>query len=238
MTRGVFITGTDTEIGKTVVARLLVSALVRRGETVGVMKPVAAGCEATPDGPRNDDALALMAASNCDAAYEVVNPYALMPPVSPHLAAAEAGVEIDLDYIQTCYDAIAGHSGIGVVEGVGGWLVPLSEQATVADLAGRLGLPVVLVVGMRLGCLSHALLTDQAIRANGARLLGWVANCRAQDDFGREACIETLRQRIEAPLLGIVPNLDRESGSAVPVTAGDELAKRVLEALEALGSDR
>lgn len=238
MTDGVFITGTDTEIGKTVVARLLVAGLVRRGETVGVMKPVAAGCDATPDGPRNADALALMAASSCDAAYEVVNPYALMPPVSPHLAAAEAGVAIDLDYIQSCYQSIAAPSGFTVVEGVGGWLVPLSEQATVADLAGRLDLPVVLVVGMRLGCLSHALLSEHAIRAGGARLLGWVANCQAPDDFALEACIETLTRRIEAPLLGIVPNLHNEAGGAEPVAEADELAGGVLAALKMERSGR
>jgi len=232
MTRGVFITGTDTEIGKTVVGRLLVTGLARRGEGVGVMKPVAAGCEATAGGPRNADALALMAASNREAPYSRVNPYALMPPVSPHLAAAEAGVEIDLDHIRRCYDAIAGGCGFVVVEGVGGWLAPLSKRATVADLAGRLALPVVLVVGMRLGCLSHALLTEQAIRAGGARLLGWVANCPVPDDFALQACIDTLRRRLAAPLLAVVPRLAGGGGGPEPASAAaDELAAGVLTAL-------
>lgn len=212
MTRGVFVTGTDTEIGKTVVSRLLVEALVRRGERVAAMKPVAAGCEPTAEGLRNDDALALMAAANVDADYGLVNPYALAPPVSPHLAAAEAGVGIDLARVESCYETLAASSSCVVVEGVGGWLVPLSAEATVADLARRLDIPIVMVVGMRLGCLSHALLTARAIEADGGRLLGWVANCAEPDDFGLEACIDTLAARIGAPLLEVVPRLGEPGG--------------------------
>lgn len=226
MTRGVFITGTDTEIGKTVAARLLVEALVRGGESVAVMKPVAAGCETTPDGLRNDDALALMAASNVAADYDLVNPYALAPPVSPHLAAAEAGVEIDLDRIGDCYRSLAATASRVVVEGVGGWCVPLSADATVADLARTLDLPVIMVVGMRLGCLNHALLTARAIRHDGAHLLGWVANCMADDDFGLDGCIETLKARIDAPLLAVVPRLGGE-GDATEQEAGDRMAAAV-----------
>jgi len=230
MRRGVFITGTDTGIGKTVVARLLVAALVRRGERVAAMKPVAAGCEPGPGGPRNADALALMAAASAGLDYEQVNPYALLPPVSPHLAAAGAGIDIDLGEIKARYEALAGAHDLTVVEGVGGWLVPLSEQASVADLAERLELPVVLVVGMRLGCLNHALLSERAIQASGARLLGWVANCQAADDFGLRACIDTLRRRIAAPLLGEVPCLAADD----PATdAADALATAVIDALAA-----
>lgn len=226
MTRGVFITGTDTEIGKTVVARLLTAALVRAGETVAVMKPVAAGCDKTPEGLRNADALELMSVSNATIDYDLVNPYALAPPVSPHLAAAEAGVDIELGRIRECYESLASMASWVVVEGVGGWCVPLSPDATVADMAPALDLPVVMVVGMRLGCLNHALLTDQSIRASGARLLGWVANCAAPDDFGLDQCIETLETRISAPLLAVVPRLDEAPGSAAE-EVGDRLAAAV-----------
>lgn len=232
MTRGVFITGTDTEIGKTVVARLLVTALVQRGETVAVMKPVAAGSERTAEGWRNDDALALMAAANVEAPYELVNPYALARPVSPHLAAAEAGVDIELDRVVACYQALAARASWVVVEGVGGWHVPLSEDETVADMAGALDLPVILVVGMRLGCLNHALLTDQAIRASRARTLGWVANCLASDGFGLEACIDTLCRRLTVPLLGRVPRLestgDDPARSPEPCEASRVMAAEIV----------
>lgn len=223
MSAGVFLTGTDTGIGKTVAARLLTAALVLAGERVAVMKPVAAGCEATPRGLRNDDALALMAASNVAAGYELVNPYALAPPVSPHLAAAEAGIDIELDRIRSCYEALAAQSSRVVVEGVGGWRVPLSPDTDVADMALALDLPVVMVVGMRLGCLNHALLTERAIEASGARLLGWVANCFEPDDFGLAQCIATLEARIGAPRLAVLPRLDGADDDRA-VKAGDELA--------------
>lgn len=229
MSRGVFITGTDTEIGKTVVARLLTAGLAESGAAVAVMKPVAAGCEQTADGPRNTDALELMAVSNVDAGYELVNPYALAPPVSPHLAAAGAGIEIGLGHIRQCYETLAARSDWVVVEGVGGWRVPLSETADVADIARALDLPVIMVAGMRLGCLNHTLLTEDAIRVSGARLLGWVANCREPDDFGLEQCIETLKARMAAPLLGVVPRLDDpEDGST---RSGAELAAVIQRVL-------
>lgn len=226
MSRGVFITGTDTEIGKTVVARMLAAALVASGEAVAVMKPVAAGCGRTAAGLRNADAESLMAVSNVDADYGLVNPYPLEPPVSPHLAALEAGVAIDLGRIREAYEALAGRASRVVVEGVGGWCVPLAADAAVEDMALALDLPVVLVVGMRLGCLNHALLTARSIRASGARLCGWVANCPAPDDFGLEACIKTLEKRIEAPLLGVVPRLD-DPDSAVE-SVGRDLARAVF----------
>lgn len=233
MSRGVFVTGTDTEIGKTVVARLLVEALVRNGERVAAMKPVAAGCETTAAGLRNDDALALMAAANVAADYELVNPYALAPPMSPHLAAAGAGVTIDPERIGDCYRGLAAASDWVVVEGVGGWHVPLAADLDVADLAAGLDLPVVLVVGMRLGCLNHALLTCEAIHAAGARLVGWVANCTGPDDFALEACIETLQRRIGAPLLGVVPRLDEPDGQLQGVEAL-EIADRIAAGVRRL----
>jgi dethiobiotin synthetase len=232
MSRGVFVTGTDTEIGKTVVARLLVESLVRAGESVAVMKPVSAGCEMTEQGLRNADALSLISASNVAADYPLVNPYALAPPVSPHLAAAEAGIEIDLGLIGSCFESLAGQASRVVVEGVGGWCVPLSGRTTVADMVLALDLPVILVVGMRLGCLNHALLTARVIREDGARLAGWVANCPVPDDFGLDACVETLKARIDAPLLGVVPRLDdAEDPSPAAKRVGTELATAVRAVL-------
>ncbi|MGA8262184.1 MAG: dethiobiotin synthase [Arenicellales bacterium] len=228
MKGSLFITGTDTEIGKTMVARLLVEALVRQGDLVAVMKPVSAGCERTEGGLRNRDALALMAASNVAASYDLVNPYAFEPPVSPHLAAMQAGTEIDLPRVGTCFEALAGRADRVVVEGVGGWYVPLSSQATVADMVLALGLPVIMVVGMRLGCLNHALLTEQAIRTSGAPLVGWVADCKDPDDFGLDECIDTLRRRMAAPLLGTVPLLDlTERGGAGSERIGAQLATAI-----------
>lgn len=237
MSRGVFVTGTDTGIGKTAASRLLVQGLVGRGESVAVMKPVSSGCERSEQGLRNADALALMSASNVAASYELVNPYAFAPPVSPHLAAADTGIEIRLDRIKTCYDTLAGRAGLVIVEGVGGWQVPLSATTTVADLALALELPVILVVGMRLGCLSHALLTDQAIRSSGARPMGWVANCLEADDFALEGCIETLKTRIGSPLLASIPRIPGfEDGRPLPpgaATAALELATAFRNALPA-----
>lgn len=235
MSVGLFITGTDTEIGKTVAARLLAASLAARGESVAAMKPVAAGCEHTVAGPRNTDALALMSACNVAADYDLVNPYALVSPISPHLAAAEAGVEIELGRIRDCYRALAAMADWVVVEGVGGWCVPLSAGSTVADMALELDLPVVMVVGMRLGCLNHALLTSQAIRSSGARLLGWVANCSGADDFGLDRCLDTLRERLDVPLLAVVPAIESpEEGplDATAAAAGEEM----LAAIRALVS--
>lgn len=204
--KGFFITGTDTEVGKTVVAAALTRALAGRGRRVAVMKPVASGAERTPEGPRNADALALMAAANVPAAYETVNPYCFLPPVSPHIAARGHGAVIDLSVIRGCLDALAGHADRVVVEGAGGWLAPITENATMADLALALRLPVILVVGLRLGCLNHALLTHESIRSHGATFAGWVAN---GIDPAMERAAEnlaTLRSRLGEPL-ALIPSL-------------------------------
>jgi len=202
-TRGVFIAGTDTEVGKTYVATALVRALVRSGQRVGVMKPVAAGAEATPDGLRNDDALALMKAANVPAPYAAVNPFCLSVPTSPHIAARMAGIRIDLAAIQQQYLTLINGPGIDVVavEGAGGWYAPISETETMADVATALQLPVLLVVGLRLGCLNHALLTAQAIEAAGLPLAGWIAN-HVQPHFEHAGeNISLLERRLHAPLL-------------------------------------
>ena len=201
MAQGYFVTGTDTGTGKTTVSCALLQAFAAQGKKVVGMKPVVAGSE----NGRWHDVEQLIAASNISAAREHINPYAFDPPVSPHTAARQAGVEIDLTVIQRAYQALSRQADIVIVEGAGGFLVPLNAQQTGADLARALNLPVILVVGLRLGCLNHALLTVQAIRAAGLPLAGWVANCIDPQMQLLEENIATLEQRLDGPLLGVVP---------------------------------
>ena len=205
--RSLFVTGTDTGIGKTVVTLGLMRWLQDRGRRVAAMKPVASGCERTLQGLRNEDALQLQQQASMPLNYDVVNPYAFEPPIAPHIAASQAGVRIELDTIRQGVHQLAERSDVVCVEGVGGWLVPLNERESVADLAVGLGLGVVLVVGMRLGCLNHALLTAQAIQAGGAPLAGWVANCLPPVPDNLNENISTLKSMISAPLLGVAPVL-------------------------------
>jgi len=176
MSAGLFVTGTDTAVGKTVIARLIVRSLVASGDRVAVMKPVAAGSIMTAAGARNEDALGLIADSNVDLPYESVNPYCLTAPVSPHLAARDSGLTIELPRIGERFRALAAAADYVIVEGAGGWFAPLNEAEFVADLAAALNLPVLLVVGLRLGCLNHALLSAAAIRQRGLVLAGWIGN--------------------------------------------------------------
>jgi dethiobiotin synthetase len=176
MTRGIFITGTDTGVGKTLVAVALVRALVLHGLRVSVMKPIASGAEHTAAGVRNADAVALAEASNVDAFYETINPYCFLPAISPHIAANEAHIIVDTGVIRERFDALTGSADFAVVEGAGGWFAPINGTQTMADVALSLEIPVLLVVGLRLGCLSHALLSRQAIEGCGAEFAGWVAN--------------------------------------------------------------
>ena len=198
MSRGYFLTGTDTGVGKTLIASALLHAAAAQGLRALGMKPVAAGDAGDVD--------ALIATGNVAAPRDCVNPYLLREPLSPHIAARHDGVAIDLEHIARCFEELRGRADFLVVEGAGGFRVPLSEAHDGGDLAVRLGLPLILVVGLRLGCLNHALLTAEAVRARGLRLAGWVAN---QVD-ARMACVEenvdTLRARIDAPLLGFVPH--------------------------------
>jgi len=202
---GFFITGTDTGVGKTLVAVAITRELVKRGLRTAVMKPVAAGTINTPDGPRNDDAVELLGASNVAAAYEDVNPWLLATPASPHLAARAEGVSIRHETILASYWRLAAMSDVLIVEGAGGWLAPISGTETMADIAEKLALPVILVVGMRLGCLNHALLTREAIRARGLTFGGWIANKLATEMPLCAANIDTLTSRFGTPPLGIVP---------------------------------
>ncbi|HEV2268218.1 MAG TPA: dethiobiotin synthase [Steroidobacteraceae bacterium] len=208
--RSFFVTGTDTSVGKTLVCAALTRALVARGLRVAVMKPVASGSGPTPEGPRNSDALTLMAAANVPAPYEVVNPYCFLPPISPHIAAREAGVSIDLTLLRSRFDSLAAASDCVIVEGAGGWLAPISATASMADLAAALRLPVLLVVGLRLGCLNHALLTRDSFTTRGAAFAGWIANA-IDPHFDRpEENLATLSARLGAPPLARVPFLDRD----------------------------
>ena len=214
MSEGYFVTGTDTGVGKTLVSCALLHAFAARGKSVIGMKPVAAGCEPTLRGLTCEDVVKLMAASNLSAPHELVNPYAFQSPVAPHIAAAEAGVAIEIEPLLAACTALRALADVVVVEGVGGWRVPLNPREDTGDLAKRLGLPVILVVGMRLGCLSHALLTAQAIEATGLKLAGWVANridplMPAFDDN-----LGALQTRLAAPLLGVVPHAAGPSAAA------------------------
>lgn len=205
MNRGFFITGTDTEVGKTWCSLGLIARLQQQGHTVAAMKPVASGCVPTTAGLRNDDALKLQAQASVAIAYETVNPYAFEPAIAPHIAAGLSGNRITLSRIAEQFDLVSTRADYTLVEGVGGWKVPLNDEQTVADLAGAIGLPVILVVGLRLGCINHALLTAEAIRADGCTLAGWIGNCTAPQMAQQEENIRAIAQRIDAPLIGVVP---------------------------------
>jgi dethiobiotin synthetase len=209
--RGLFVTGTDTGVGKTHASAALIAALRARGLRTAGMKPVASGCRATPDGLRNEDAEALIAVSDPVPAYADCNPFAFAEPIAPHIAAALAGSEVMLEPIRGAYARLARTSERLVVEGVGGWAAPLSATLMQADLVQALGLDVVLVVGLRLGCLNHALLTARAVAADGCRLAGWIANRIDPAMPYADENVATLRERLPAPLLGV---LDHAPGAA------------------------
>jgi dethiobiotin synthetase len=210
-----FVTGTDTGVGKTRIAAALCVAYAAHGKRVAAMKPVASGCMQTRAGLRNDDAEALRAAMTVRAAYGDVNPYAFEPAIAPHIAAMEAGCPIDFGLLDGCYERLCMQSDVIIVEGAGGWLTPLDATRTFADLAVRWQLDVILVVGLRLGCLNHALLTAEAIEARGLKLAGWVGNSVDPDFARREANTETLRARLAANCLGIFPYSPESSAHEV-----------------------
>ena len=199
-----FITGTDTGVGKTFVTCALLYTLKAQGIAAIGMKPIAAGGEMTPDGLNNEDVEALHLASVVKLQREDLNCYLLSEPIAPHIAAANEDIDIDLDVIRQRFDQLAELADVVLVEGVGGFIVPLGDSINTADLAQDLDLPVILVVGMRLGCLSHALLTQEAILARGLTLAGWVANQIDPHMAELDANIEALEERIRAPLLGVI----------------------------------
>jgi dethiobiotin synthetase len=202
-----FVTGTDTEIGKTRASCDLVRYLAGRGQRVAVAKPIASGCEQTAAGLRNEDALALQAASNLELPYELVNPYRFEPPIAPHLAAAAAQTRIDLDKAAAIRGALHGAHAADwlIAEGAGGWNVPLDGERLLRELAGAFTQQVLLVVGMRLGCINHALLSARQILADGFELVGWVANHVDPNMLEQEGNLATLDHFMPAPRLGTIP---------------------------------
>jgi dethiobiotin synthetase len=200
--RGLFVTGTDTGVGKTRVAVALIHALRARGLQVAAMKPVAAG---SAPGELNEDVTALLEAADVAADLKDVNPYAFAEPIAPHIAAQQAGVRIELGVIAAAYARLAAAADVVVVEGAGGWRVPLNEREDMADLAQALGLPVVLVVGLRLGCLNHALLTAESIAGRKLPWAGWVGNHIDPAMAQPAANLDALRARLPGPCLGVQP---------------------------------
>jgi len=209
--RAFFVTGTDTEIGKTLVSCTLLYAMVHQGwKSVG-MKPVAAGAELQDGVWCNEDVMALKAVSNvqCNAELDkLINPYLFKLPAAPHVAALQEHSQIELDVIINSYQQLTQHADAIVVEGVGGFRVPFNATEDSADMAQQLNLPVVMVVGMRLGCINHALLTAEAIAARGLRLAGWVANCAQTEMAFLQENLTGIRERLNVPYLGCIPYLE------------------------------
>lgn len=221
MAQGIFIAGTDTGVGKTVVAVGLVRLLARQGRRVIGLKPVASGAERTPQGLRNADAVALAAQSSIEVPYPVTNPYCFEPPVAPHLAAAEAGVELPVGELVRWYGQASTGVEVAIVEGAGGWRVPLHPHGFLSDLPETLGLGVILVVGLRLGCLNHTRLTFEAIERTGrCPFIGWVGN-RIDPAFERlDANLATLARLIGGPPLAVLPPLEAPHPEAAATALG------------------
>lgn len=205
MKHGFFVTGTDTGVGKTSVSLELMRMLQAQGHVVTGMKPVASGCENNSSGLLNDDALRLQAQASFTVPYQHVNPYAFEPAIAPHIASAAEGVDMTLDVIESALAVVTQDADRVVVEGVGGWAVPINDTQTMEDVAVSLGLPVIMVVGIRLGCISHALITAKAIMACGLEIVGWVANRLDPECIAQDEVVAALRRRLSAPCLGDVP---------------------------------
>lgn len=219
-----FVTGTDTEVGKTLISSALMVAANRLGKSTVGMKPVAAGCEFVDGQWQNEDALALMASASKKLPYEQVNPVALKAAIAPHLAAAQEGRRLSLDRLSGfCQAIMMQRADLTVIEGAGGWRVPLNEREMLSGLALKLQLPVILVVGVRLGCMNHALLSAEAIRRDGLPLAGWVANYLSEPDEVSRQNVQTLAAMMPGPLLGEVPwmqSVNVESAAdALPLTS-------------------
>lgn len=212
--RPFFVTGTDTEVGKTFIATALLWLARERGLRCAALKPIAAGCSRENGQLVNDDALQLIAASGTDLDYGTVNPIALEPAIAPHIAAEQAGITLCATKLGAhCRAALGGDVEFAIVEGAGGWFVPLNASETLADVCLDLGARPILVVGMKLGCLNHALLTAHAIARAGGELAGWVANCAGPQMPVFDENVATLRERLSAPCLGVVPYLGTDASA-------------------------
>jgi len=205
MNKGYFVTGTDTGVGKTLISAALIHSLCEKGLRVSGMKPVASGCVRKNGGFRNEDADRLLEASNVDADYNLICPYRFLEPVAPHIAAKESGVDISIAHIAQCYRQLYSCSDAVVVEGVGGWQVPINEKQTMSDVAAELALPVVIVVGGRLGCINHALLTAEGVLASGVSIAGWVFNQIDPDMQQLVAVKQSLISRMPGVLMADIP---------------------------------
>lgn len=205
MSKTFFVTGTDTEIGKTAVSTAILSAAASAGLSTAAVKPVAAGCDAQG---RNEDAIALMEAMTADLDYAQVNPVALQAAIAPHIAAEQEGKVVQASRLAgLCRGVMLSGAELVIIEGAGGWRVPISPRETLADVAKALQVEVILVVGMRLGCINHALLSAEAIQRDGLKLAGWVANQPARRMTCHEENVRTLRRLIPAPCLGELPHI-------------------------------
>lgn len=203
-----FVTGTDTDVGKTRVGCGILEYARQRGYTSAAVKPMAAGCELTADGFKNEDALELIDAMTLSLPYSEVNPFALEPAIAPHIAAEQVGIEVSAKQLaKHCQKIINLNSDITLIEGAGGWRVPINRTETFADVAKMLNLPVILVVSMRLGCINHAMLSLEAIRRDGLELFGWVANRVDAEMSCYDENLETLKRQIPAPCIGVVPHI-------------------------------
>ncbi len=215
MRKAFFVTGTDTDVGKTIVSAGLLAAANAKGLSTAALKPVSAGCEETPNGLRNIDALLLQQAMSLPLSYDEINPIALAPAIAPHIAAAQANRRIQLAQLAGLCRGGLMRADFTLIEGAGGWRVPLNSREFLSGLAVELRLPVIMVVGMRLGCISHALLTAEAIARDGLTLAGWVANRCVADMACYAENVETIRGMLRAPCLGEVPFLPKPEPSAV-----------------------
>lgn len=232
MSKLIFVTGTDTDAGKTVATSCLLRTFAAAGLRAVGMKPVASGCEERSEGLWNADVAAHAAAGNVVAPQEWVSPYRFLPPISPHLAAREAGVTVDIEHLLDCAHKLQGLADVVLVEGAGGWFAPMTDEVNIAAFAQRLGAPVVLVVGMRLGCINHALLTAQAISHSGLRLAGWIAN-RVDPGMSRYADnLAYLQQHLSAPLLAEIAHQPDADKGCLPASCVNVL----LETCDSAGA--
>ncbi len=224
-----FITGTDTNVGKTIIAAGLLIVAKHKGLTTAALKPVAAGCEQTVSGLRNADALLLQSVITQELDYDQINPYALAAPIAPHVAAQLEKRSLSVDRISGFCRGVLSSANFTLVEGAGGWRVPLNARETFADLAKKLELPVILVVGVRLGCINHALLTFEAIVRDGVPLAGWVANCVDAEMAALQESIDSLRTRMPIPCLGVVPFLKNISPEKVAAYFDDAVLDHLMQ---------
>ncbi|MFC1602358.1 dethiobiotin synthase [Pseudomonadota bacterium] len=215
MMNGFFITGTDTSCGKTEITLGLMQLLQDDRKIVLGMKPIASGATATAEGLRNEDAVRIQAQGTIQVNYSDINPYVYKPPIAPHLAAEQANEEIDLNVISTRYMSLMAQADCVIVEGVGGWRVPFNREQSAADLVQMLNMPVILVVGLKLGCINHALLSAESIQASDIRLAGWVANEVEPNMLCSDKNIATLQAAIKSPCLGVVPYMKNPSAKMI-----------------------